>query len=117
MREAFARRQEQPLERRVDEALDGVVDPCSIATGTPITLREMGLVQSVHIDGEDVRVVLRLTSPICLQAGNILQAVEARLRAATNGTATCTIDPVSDWSPEMMADAARRRLRRMRPVS
>jgi metal-sulfur cluster biosynthetic enzyme len=116
MREASARRQEQSLERRVDEALDGVVDPCSIATGAPITLGEMGLVQSVHIDGEDVRVVLRLTSPLCLQAGNILQAVETRLRAATNGIVTCTIDPASDWMPQMMSNAARQRLRRLRPV-
>lgn len=101
----------------VRSALGNVVDPCSIATGVPITLEEMGLVQEIEVDGGDVRVVLRLTSPVCWQATNIVAAVEAAVGELPKvDSVTCAVDHGAQWMPEMMDAGARARLRKLRPV-
>lgn len=98
-------------------ALDRVVDPCSIATGVPITLRDMGLLQSVTCDDGHAHVVLRLTAPICLQASNIIARVEEVLGELEGvSSVTCEIDPYAEWMPDMMAPAAQARLRAARPL-
>ena len=92
-----------------------VVDPCSIATGVPISLPEMGLVERIEIDGGVVCVTLRLTSPVCLQAANIVGAVKERV-GSIEGVAgvNCEVDPAGDWLPTMMSARARDELRRRR---
>jgi metal-sulfur cluster biosynthetic enzyme len=50
----------------VNEALDKVIDPCSVAVGVPMSMRQMGLVRHVGIlPGGIVEVHLRMTSPGC----------------------------------------------------
>ena|ERR1700761_6997947 len=90
-------------------ALRDVVDPCSIATGLPISLPDMGLIKSLQVlDGAAI-VVLRVTSPLCMQVGNIIDAVESRLRRVAGiTTVVCTVDPGVDWTPAMMAPKLRR---------
>jgi metal-sulfur cluster biosynthetic enzyme len=90
-------------------ALRDVVDPCSIATGMPISLPDMGLIKSLRVLDGTAIIVLRVTSPLCMQVGNIIAGVEARLsRVAGITTVVCTIDPGADWTPEMMASELRR---------
>ena len=99
----------------VEAALARVVDPCSIATGVPISLPEMGLVERIDIDGAVVSVTLRLTSPVCLQAANIVGAVEERIGSIEGvASVSCEIDPAGDWLPTMMSAGAREELRRRR---
>jgi metal-sulfur cluster biosynthetic enzyme len=101
----------------VDEALARVVDPCSIATGVPISLADMGLIREVEIDGDRVAVTLCLTSPVCLQAGMIVEAVECRVaEVAGVATVVCRVDAAVEWLPTMMAPSATAALRRLRPV-
>jgi metal-sulfur cluster biosynthetic enzyme len=102
----------------VIESLDRVVDPCSIATGVPINLREMGLVRSAEVSEGHATVRLVLTSPFCWQMTNIVEAVE-RAAAQVPGVTSCTceIDPAADWMPDMMSRGARARLRQARPLS
>jgi metal-sulfur cluster biosynthetic enzyme len=101
----------------VRDALAGVVDPCSIATGVPLTLAEMGMVTDIAVDDGRVTVTLVLTSPVCWQAGNIIQAVEASISRVPRVTAVrCTIDHDAGWLPGQMDPHARRRLRSARPV-
>jgi metal-sulfur cluster biosynthetic enzyme len=101
----------------VGNALGRVVDPCSIATGVPISLPDMGLVEKVEIEGGDVLVTLRLTSPVCLQSMNIVDAVEARVGEVEGvEKVECRVDAAAEWMPTMMAPEARSALRRRRPV-
>jgi metal-sulfur cluster biosynthetic enzyme len=101
----------------VHAALGRVVDPCSIATGVPINLADMGLVSMVEIDEGAVYVQLRLTSPVCLQAGNIVAAVEERVAELDwVCDVRCDIDHAAEWMPEMMSEGARGELRRRRPA-
>lgn len=98
--------------------LDHVVDPCSIATGLPISLNDMGMVKEVRLSESGVaHVQLRLTSPICWQAANIIARVEEAV-ACVPGVicVTCTIDSAAEWMPDMMAASARDGLRRLRPM-
>lgn len=102
----------------VHAALGRVVDPCSIATGAPISLVEMGMVKDVVEDAGTVRITLRLTSPICWQAANIVAKVEEVVRAVPAVSAVeCRLDPNSDWMPDMIAESAQARLRQLRPLS
>lgn len=97
-------------------ALERVVDPCSIATGAPINLVDMGMIKDIANDAGDVRIELRLTSPICWQAGNIITKVEEVIALLPGvRSVTCALSPVSDWMPDMMAASARARLKRQLP--
>lgn len=53
-------------EAEVMIALRAVPEPCSLAMKTPMDITEMGLVESVTIDGGAVAVVLVLTDPSCV---------------------------------------------------
>jgi metal-sulfur cluster biosynthetic enzyme len=102
----------------VDRALRSVVDPCSIATGVPISLPDMGLVQQVAVDDAGgVEITLCLTSPVCLQVVNIVEAVERNVGAVPGvSSARCRVDVTAQWMPDMMDAGARRRLRLIRPL-
>jgi metal-sulfur cluster biosynthetic enzyme len=102
--------------RAVVEAVASVVDPCSIATGHPISLVDMGMLLSVDLSGTRAAVTLALTSPVCLQAMNIVDAVEsAVLEVDGVEEATCRIEPTAEWDPAMIDPEATRELRRLRP--
>ena len=103
---------------QITEALRSVVDPCSIATGVPIDLIDMGIVRGIKIDGTHVEIQLRFTSPVCLQAMNITSAIEDAVMAI-DGVEQVACDTRSgawEWKPEMMAPSAQARLRRLRPM-
>lgn len=105
-------------QEQVTEALRSVVDPCSIATGAPIDLVDMGLVRAIEIDQGHVEIQLRFTSPVCWQATNMTSAIEVAV-SAIDGVERVTIDTRSgawEWKPEMMAASAQARLRRLRPM-
>jgi metal-sulfur cluster biosynthetic enzyme len=101
----------------VEAALAHVVDPCSVATGVPINLADMGLIKDVTITGGRVEVTLRLTSPICWQAGSIVDTARRNVEAVPGvEEVTCTVDAASEWLPTMMAPSATAKLRRARPL-
>jgi metal-sulfur cluster biosynthetic enzyme len=98
-------------------AIGGVVDPCSIATGVPISVIDMGLLEEVSIREDVVSVVIRTTTPICWQSTNIVEAVVRRVEQVGGiRECRCTVNPGWDWRPEMMSQEARDRLRRVRPL-
>ena len=97
-------------------ALSTVIDPCSIATGVPLNLYEMGMVCGVNESGGEVEIVLRLTSPLCWQATNIIARVEEVMLSVPGvSDVRCRFVEAGDWLPQMMAPHAVDRLRRLRP--
>jgi metal-sulfur cluster biosynthetic enzyme len=100
----------------VVRALRTVVDPCSIATGRPVDLVDMGLVQKVDVDDSAVTVVLQLTSPFCFQVGMMAERMESAVLEHTQArSVTVKIDHHAEWMPSMMSESARRSLRLIRP--
>ena len=97
-------------------ALSQVVDPCSIATGVPINLIDMGMVEHAECVGSVARVTLRLTSPVCWQASNIVASIERRaLQIDGIFSFDCQFS-LSSWMPDMMSKEAYANLRAIRPV-
>lgn len=102
---------------QVRESLRAVPDPCAIATGVPVDIVAMGLVQSVKVSGGTVTVTLRLTSPFCMQIGLMSEQIDAVLRRRPEvARVRVEVDHLAEWWPEMMAPEARDRLRRVRPL-
>ena len=56
----------ESLREQIVAALDQIKDPCSVATGLPMGLAEMGLIKAVRIsEAGEVDIDLRLTAPFC----------------------------------------------------
>ena len=106
-----------PDQDDVQRALERVVDPCSIATGVGISLVDMGMVQSVEVNAGTVRVVLKLTSPVCWQAANIIEQVESVVGELEGVTSVeCVLDAQTQWMPQDMNPAVQQKLRSVRPL-
>ena len=102
-------------EQRVLDALAMVVDPCSIATGAPLSIHDMGLVREIEVTPGAATIRLRLTSPVCFQIGLICEAIEKRVQAL-DLACVIEVDPVDPWSTDLMSDDARERLKRQREM-
>lgn len=105
-----------PDDQSVRAQLDLILDPCSVAGGTPMGLSEMGLVREVTVSADgDVHVDLRLTSPFCHMIG-FMQSEAQRLVGELPGVRHVTVqgDVGLDWDPDMISPQAQaRRSRRL----
>jgi metal-sulfur cluster biosynthetic enzyme len=101
----------------VQDALRGVADPCAIATGVPVDIVDMGLVQDITVSDHSVIVTLRLTSPFCMQIGLMSEQIETvLLRDPRLAVVQVNVDHFAEWMPEMIDAQAQGRLRRVRPL-
>jgi metal-sulfur cluster biosynthetic enzyme len=92
------------------DALTGVYDPCCREKG--ISVVDMGLLRSVTVTGTHARVELLLTSGWCPFAARVLSDVTDAI-GAQPGVHSCEVQIVWDeaWTPDRLADSARRKLR------
>jgi len=97
-------------------ALSEVYDPCCREKG--ISIIEMGLVRSVHVDAGRVRVELLLTSGWCPFAATVVGQVEQRLLDEP-GITDAQVAIVWDeaWTTDRLAPRAKRILRFLPPPS
>lgn len=94
----------------VRERLDDIVDPCSEARGTDISIVEMGLLKRVEVDGGSVHVELRITSPSCMMVGYFIEQARERVGALPGvEEVTLSTDAGLTWREEMMAESAKER--------
>lgn len=104
---------------RINEALDKVVDPCSVGRGVPAGLLEMGMVSSVCIvDGERgprANVTLRVTSPGCHLQSWFTERVTDEI-AQVSGIEGVDVSWSTDfnWSDDDMSESLKARLRAKR---
>ncbi len=105
------------LAERARAVAGGVIDPCSAASGCPLTLAEMGLLGTVEVVEDHVRVSLRLTSPGCHFAPLFAQEVENRLLELP-GIRSVAIAVEADltWSEASILPEGRERLARSRAL-
>lgn len=87
--------------------LDEIVDPCSEARGTDISIVEMGLLKSIDVSDGHVHIDLRITSPSCMMVGYFIEQAEKRV-GSLDGVEEVTLstDAGMDWREEMMAEEA-----------
>lgn len=92
---------------QIRRELDGIKDPCSLASGVPLGLDEMGIVDIVDVAADGaVEVTLRLTSPFCHMIGFFKTETE-RIVGAVPGVTSVALkaDNGLDWSPSRISPA------------
>lgn len=91
----------------VEEQLDEIIDPCSAANGTDLSIVEMGLVADIEVESSHVTVSLRLTSPFCMQIPYFIDEVEGQV-GDLDGVSSVTLetDQGMEWHRGMMTDSA-----------
>jgi metal-sulfur cluster biosynthetic enzyme len=96
-------------------ALDEIKDPCSVASGTPLGLVEMGLIKQLDISSEGaVEIQLCLTAPFCHMIAFFKAETTARVGAIPGVSAVLlATDNGLDWSPERMSPAVQARRAKM----
>jgi metal-sulfur cluster biosynthetic enzyme len=85
----------------VNEALSGVLDPCSIAMGRPTDIATMGLVERVEVAGDRVEVELLLTDPSCVHFASLRRYVSDAV-GEVEGVAEVDVSVCTDqlWTPD-----------------
>lgn len=103
----------EPSPLAVRKRLDGIVDPCSEARGTDISIVEMGLLKSIEVDDGTVHVELRITSPSCMMVGYFIEQAEDRVGNLPGvEEVTLETDAGLSWREDMMSEGAKERRRR-----
>lgn len=98
-------------EQALRERIQDIPDPCSLATGVPLGIGEMGLIQSLACTDGKVTVRLHITSPMCMMAAYFMREIEQRL-TGQEGVASVHVEFDHDlkWTPGDIHPDARARL-------
>lgn len=107
--------QQGPDRAAVEACLDQIVDPCSTASVTPMSIVEMGLLRGLDISPSGkVDVHLRISDPGCMMV-SYMTGEAIRLVSALDGVTEVSVDcdDGMDWDPDMIDPRVqeRRRLR------
>jgi FeS assembly SUF system protein len=88
---------------RAIETLHTIFDP-----EIPIDIYELGLIYEVRVvDGQDLHVIMTLTTPNCPSAQSLPAEVESKLKQLDGvGTVTVQITFEPPWDKTMMSEAA-----------
>ena len=101
---------EAPTREAVLRALEACYDPC--CRERAISVVDMGLVETVAIEGGEVGIELVLTTGWCPFVARLFDMIEERVRALP-GVQGVRVAAVWDtpWTPERMSQSARDKLR------
>ena len=105
-----ARAAQPDVSAAVLDALRSVYDPCCREQG--ISVVDMGLIDSIRLDGDDARIELVLTSGWCPFAVELLTLVRERVEALPE-VAGAEVEILWDkgWGSERLSPEARSKLR------
>jgi metal-sulfur cluster biosynthetic enzyme len=98
------------------QVLNGIIDPCSIRSGVPAGLVDMGLIRDVRIQGGSgvpctVSLGVGVTEPGCFMAAPFATEARERLMSVESiDEVDISLIPWSDWSEQELAPDYRRRL-------
>jgi metal-sulfur cluster biosynthetic enzyme len=92
-----------PRQEMVMQLLDTIQDPCSVRMGKPLGLVGMGLIESVAIDDDAIRVRMVLTGPGCFFFFQFADSIAKVLEPIAAGREVdVTIDDTILWSKDRM---------------
>lgn len=97
------------LEEEIMERLETVLDPCSTFTERPQSILDLGLVETVTIDGRDVTVHLLPTNQLCMYIPHMMEDIENRIRGVS-AVESISVEVVNDkvWTQDRMTREAKR---------
>jgi metal-sulfur cluster biosynthetic enzyme len=103
-------REAPPSREAVIQALDECYDPC--CRDRRISVVDMGLIENIEIQDQDVRIEMVLTTGWCPFAARLLQMVKEEVGSLPAVNAVdLEIVWAPTWTPERMSDEAREKLR------
>ena len=94
------------LEKNIIEVLKSCYDP-----EIPLDLWSLGLIYGIDISGNEVKIIMSLTTPGCSMGQNMANDIKdkvSRLEEVNQVDVEITFDP--PWSPDRMTDEAREKL-------
>jgi len=99
----------EPSPLAVRDRLDEIIDPCSEARGTDLSIVDMGLLKKIEIDDGTVDIELRITSPSCMMVGYFIEEANKRV-GELNGVEDVRLetDAGFSWREEMMSETAKK---------
>jgi metal-sulfur cluster biosynthetic enzyme len=101
--------EESPGREAVIRALDECYDPC--CRDRRISVVDMGLIESIDIQGREVKIEMVLTTGWCPFASRLLEMVEEEVGGLPQ-VDSVNVEVVWDptWTPERMSGSAREKL-------
>lgn len=91
------------LDDRIEAVLDTIHDPCSVAAGRPLSVRQMGLVRSWRMADGELTVTFAVTFPGCTMAPHFTEAARAALASLPGvDRVTTHVDTDFVWTSEEM---------------
>jgi metal-sulfur cluster biosynthetic enzyme len=107
------------LQDRVVDALAGVVDPCSVTAGAPLSVIDMGMVTRLTVDAAGaVNISMRPTSAMCTMIAGIMKGVEDKV-GSVDGVTSVRVELNADtiWTEADLSEKGRRDLQARRERS
>lgn len=103
----------------IEQTLEDIMDPCSIAAGAPAGLVSMGLVGDINIvqaaNSADVEVTLFVTEPGCMMSALFQITAKQKIeQIAGIRNVDVKMDYGHIWGPEQMTPEYRERLKEYR---
>lgn len=105
------------LRELILERIDSVQDPCSLAQAVPVGISEMGLVTDLRISDpgpsglRDVELVLRVTAPGCMYVPFMDRSIRVAVgELGEVGEVAIGWSATADWTPQDIAEPARKRI-------
>ncbi len=96
-----------PSERDILRVLHGVSDP-----EVGVNIVDLGLIYSIRIDGDKVRIVMTMTTPACPMhtylTAEVREAILAEFEEISEVEVQLVWEPA--WSPRMISERGRRQL-------
>jgi metal-sulfur cluster biosynthetic enzyme len=93
-----------PSDAAIRQALDRILDPCSVRMGTPRGLVAMGLVEAVEVADDAIRIRLVLTGPGCFFYFQFADAITGALAPLAGGRQIdVAIDDTVLWTKDRMS--------------
>jgi metal-sulfur cluster biosynthetic enzyme len=94
-------------EEDILQTLHGVNDP-----EVGVNIVDLGLVYATEIQGDNVRVVMTMTTPACPMHSYLTEEVREAILGQYDGVENVSVELVWDppWSPQMISENGKRQL-------
>lgn len=94
-------------EEDILQALRGVNDP-----EVGVNIVDLGLVYSMEIQGDNVRIVMTMTTPACPMHSYLTEEVREAILSQHDEVENISVELVWDppWSPQMISEKGKRQL-------
>ena len=101
----------QPMEKVVADVwrgLEAIGDPCIVQSGRDLSIVDLGLINTVWRDDDEIYVSVTLTDSMCVNAGQIFVQIE-RIAEGLEGISEVNVVPRSYplWTEDRLSEKAK----------